>query len=862
MTIIEKLTEDILKDDYFNQLFIKSALLSAYTQFNIDNNLGTLSEKELKDILRFADILSNSKNSSARNKAYQIITFINSKYSHNPIYKTISKAVYSKLGNFPAIGYLEKYNSNNSILPINRIIEVEAKTLIQKVPDSDDLTFTDAQFELFSNLSNSIEYSFSGPTSMGKSFIIKAFIKKVIKNIPPENLVVIVPTRALINQFAIDLKKELSEVLETYKYRIVTNSNVSDIITEEQHSYIFILTPERLISYLSQENNPSIGFLFVDEAHKLASNNDSRSVTSYAAIEKALKKYGNIKLYFASPNVSNPEIFLKLFNRNNASNSFKTDETPVSQNLFFIDLSDNKIDYIIGNEHREIDSVGFFSNINSINDLIKTLGREKNNLIYCNSKNKTINYAFNFSQSLVKVPANEQSDAIKRAIRQIKEYIHPDYYLANLLEYRIAYHYGKLPQLIRNTVEELYQDGEVTNVFCTSTLLEGVNMPTQNIFILDNRNGRPKLEPIDFWNLSGRAGRLSKELYGNIYCIQHSECDWGNKEILHKKDIELKPTVLNRIDRNIQRIEKLLKEQDISATKTEQEILQYIANIISVDTMELEGNREPSPLLKKLIDKNKDTIIELAKSKVKDFTIPVSILNSNQSINLSVQNKVYNKLLELHKLGKNIKLPSVNQSHFYQVCKDVLDYMFDLYEWENAEKRLNNVNSLSYYATIMTQWVKGFSLSQIVKQSIDYYTDNNKEIVLDYDYINKVVFNPRNKKHINYVIETVIEDIEYILRFLFEKYFNHYHSIVVKLVGEENAGENWATLLEYGTQNRIVIALQNIGISRHTAIKVNEKCRNSGLVIKDNKLEKIEKELVLSKFRKNSMEYEELIKIL
>lgn len=123
MTIIEKLTEDILIDDYFILLFNKSALLSAYKQFNIVNT-NTFSEKELKDTLRFADILSNSKKSSARNKAYQLITFLNSNYSNNPIYKTISKAVYSKLGNFPAIGYLEKYNNNNSKLPLNRLIEV------------------------------------------------------------------------------------------------------------------------------------------------------------------------------------------------------------------------------------------------------------------------------------------------------------------------------------------------------------------------------------------------------------------------------------------------------------------------------------------------------------------------------------------------------------------------------------------------------------------------------------------------------------------------------------------------------------------------------------------------------------------
>ena len=62
------------------------------------------------------------------------------------------------------------------------MIEVEAKKLIQQVPDSENQVFTDSQYFLFKNLSSSLKYSFSGPTSMGKSFIIKAFIRKVIKN--------------------------------------------------------------------------------------------------------------------------------------------------------------------------------------------------------------------------------------------------------------------------------------------------------------------------------------------------------------------------------------------------------------------------------------------------------------------------------------------------------------------------------------------------------------------------------------------------------------------------------------------------------------------------------------------------------
>ena len=857
MTIIEKLTKDVLNDEYFKLIFSKCSLISAKYNLKIELSDNILTNKELTDALRFSDILSNSKSSEARNKAYQIITYLNHQFKNDEIYRTVSKAVYSKLGNFPAINYLTNYNENIAVLPFFRSLEVEAKKIIQKVPDSENFVFTDSQFELYSQLSNTLEYSFSGPTSMGKSFIIKAFIKKVMRNSPPENLVIIVPTRALINQFTLDLKDEIRELSEQYKYRILTNSNVSDLIGDEPHNYILILTPERLISYLSQENNPPIGFVFLDEAHKLANENDSRSVTTYTAIEKTIKKYGNIKLYFSSPNVSNPEVFLKLFDRNKPNSTFRTSESPVSQNLFFIDLLSKRIELIQKHESIEIKVQNLFQSIETTTDLILHLGSGKNNLIYCNSKAKTISEANELSKKLNK---QQLSIKIKKSIAQIKDYIHPDYYLANLLEHKVAFHYGKLPQLIRNLVEDLYKSEEVQNVFCTSTLLEGVNMPTQNIFILNGQNGRKPLSQIDFWNLSGRAGRLAKELYGNIFCVQHEDWIWKNKEILKKSEIILKPTVLTKIDRNLQKIEKILKEQKITGSQEEQAILRYIANIISVDTLEIKSNYK-SPLIERLIEKKKDKIIELAKANVKDYEIPSYILNSNQSINLNIQNKIFKLLQKANKEGKSIKLPShlIN----YETCLTVLKDLYVLYEWGNAEKKLKNEKSLNYYALLMNQWINGFGLNQIIKMSIQHYETNNGLIHLGYiegkpNYVN---FRKGNTEHINALIEKIIDDIEYVLRFLFEKYFNHYYQVIANILGEDSAGENWASLLEYGTQNRIAIALQNIGLSRHTALAIYRKCRHA-LNVEDGKLKSVNKNSILSEFKNGTLEHDEINRIL
>ncbi|KQT15107.1 hypothetical protein ASG31_16025 [Chryseobacterium sp. Leaf404] len=846
MKLIDKLTEDILQDKYFCNLFYKSLQITAEHIFKKQTRL-ILTNKELKDLLRFADILSNSTNSISRNKAYQIISALNHDYKDNEIYRTISKAIFSKLGNFPAINYLESKNNNLATLPLFREIEAETKKLIQVAPDGNGMIFTDTQFELFNKLSNSQEFSFSGPTSMGKSFIIKSFIKKVIKNTPPENIVIIVPTRALINQFFVDLKLELDELLEIYKYKIFINSNVTDILTEEKFNYIFILTPERLLSYLSQDTNPSIGFVFVDEAHKLANEKDSRSITTYSAIEKAQRKYGNIKLYFSSPNVSNPEIFLKLFNRD-FKNSFRTDESPVSQNIYYVNLINQEVEAHTNNSIIKLDNILNPNNDYNLIKFIKFIGTGKNNLVYCYSKKNVLEKATELSKSLKKI---DQTSLIEKAIKNIKDYIHPEYFLVDFIEKGIAYHHGKLPQLIRNLIEELYQKEEIRYVFCTSTLLEGVNMPTQNIFIIDNRSGsRTILSPIDFWNLSGRAGRLTRELEGNIFCVQHDSFKWDNTDLLQKKEITLQPTILTKIDRNLQKIEKALKNEEIkTGSETEKEILKYIANIIKVDTLETDANYK-SPIIDKLIEKNKQKIIDLARAGVINYDIPKSILKFHQTINFDIQEKIYKAV---QKSKKSI-LPTGNDIN-YESILNVLENFHNLYAWDKTEKKLSNKNSLKYYAVLMNQWVKGFPLSQIISQAIDYNHDTSQKIEVNFREFE--TFKKSNRRHINLLIEKIIDDIEYVLRFLLEKYFNHYYQILFNIVGEQKAGENWATLLEYGTQIPQVIALQNIGLTRNTAIKIFRDHRKT-LVLRENKLIGVDKAQLLNQFRRSSLEYDEI----
>lgn len=80
-----------------------------------------------------------------------------------------------------------------------------------------------------------------------------------------------------------------------------------------------------------------------------------------------------------------------------------------------------------------------------------------------------------------------------------------------------------------------------------------------------------------------------------------------------------------------------------------------------------------------------------------------------------------------------------------------------------------------------------------------------------------------------------------------------------KIIGEDTAGVNRATFLEYGTQNTIVIALQNYGLSRHSADYIFKKFKDC-LKIEGDTL--IEIHILRNSLSKEEIEYEEISSIL
>lgn len=831
--LIDRLVADVHQSRYFQKLFNKAQF--AKDSFTFDQETKSLTAKDLTHLLRFADILSSSKSELDRNLAYRIIGNVYEVNTRGARSKAYANAIVNKLGLWPTLGLLRKQKELDAALPIDRRIEAHIKKSAQKVPGAETF-FTDKQFELFTKLTQSKNFSFAAPTSMGKSFVILEMIRRITANTPKSDIVVLVPTRALISQVFTDVKEKLGSDLVKNNFQVATSSYaLSDLNSDPDQSFVFILTPERLLSLINSSPNYAFGYLFVDEAQKLASKKDHRSITTYQAIEQSIERNKSLHIYFSSPNVSNPESFLELFGRNK-KNTFKSKEGATSQHLYFVNLLDRSISQY----HNGLNSplpAHLLTEYQTAHDLFFRVGGQSPKIIYGGSVERTLARARSFKKYLSNNRVTPTSQVTLEASQQIREYIHPDYELANMLELGIAFHFGGLPQAVRTLIESLFRDGEIRYLFCTPTLLEGVNLPAKTIFVMSSKKGTPNLEPIDFWNLAGRAGRLAKEFSGNIVCIKDEEDQWNNLNILNEKskEITLTPTVLPK---NRKDVDSVLSNFEGKANSS---LPSKISDMLRIDSIRSNLGYDTS-LFNFYKDETNGLSATLAAASVVDIEIPIHIARSNLYIDLDTQNRAFKMIKASRGSLKLSQWPTMDE------IGQKLNFIFDIYNFEENEKKIKR-GSIVYFRRLIHRWIMGDSLSTLISNTLATQKTvwyKRESIPLD----------AKNPEHISAVVNNLIANIEHDLRFIFENYFGHYYQCLQEIYGEDS-GANWAQFIEFGTNDKDIAAMQVMGLARHTAVFLKRRY-SSVLSVSGGKIRGINFQRLLERIPRSSIYYADI----
>lgn len=826
---------DIESNEYLNELHKKILFNYALRLFQLEKK-NTAKEFDLLGALRFADLLSKSNHleASVNHKmwAQEIIVLLNELYPNNALVKLYAGSVFSSVGNHRG---LQQINADYKDATTFERVFAQYRSDYLTIPADTEKKFFSAQKIAYDHLEAPC-FSYSGPTSMGKSFIMRMFIKdEIVLQGAQKNYALIVPTKALINEVRSSIINDLNDNLEKRNYRVVTAA--SDIALEEQHNFIFVLTPERLLYLLISRPELQIDYLFLDEAHKLSGKN-SRGPFYYKVVDMLLKRPNRPHFIFASPNIPNPQVYLRLMNdviENDDESKLASTYSPVIQVKFLLDLCGQKVG--VYNEHtQEVIKVADIkvANISLKNMLLyfeaknMRLPEEKRSqtIVYYNGRAKAIAAARDFADSQgVQEKHDSELDALSR---DITREVHGDYYLAGMIKKGVAYHIGYLPASIRTRIETLFQSGKITTMFCTSTLLEGVNLPADNLFITDNKIFRSAMSPVDFRNLIGRVGRISYNLYGNVFFVSEEKSVKPEDyiEMLQtpvpeqELSIVTNPNVLKNVEK--QYVVEILKSgssvipqrvnDDGKALQSEESyvMMRKFGLILLRDIMEDRDSlvrREFSDLLS-VADED-----EIRAKFSNSPTLP------DDDINTSVDQT--KRLIKAIRDGLEYP-PCINGGFRYADVIEFLNKLATIFEWDTYEKSSLGKEPLRrWYAVILCQWMEGTGLSFIMKKAIEYRRDHPENFYVS-AYQPPTTYNDRSKEHRNVVFAETLEVIENIILFSISNYFLRFSNEYKKIHNVVEFDNNWYEYVEFGTTNPLTILLQRNGFSREAATFIRD----------------------------------------
>ncbi len=313
----------------------------------------------------------------------------------------------------------------------------------------------------------------SAPTSFGKTLLVDAFIS--LKR--PKCIVMIMPTIALIDE----TRRRLSRTFGS-EYKLLTA--VSDEY-DPAYPTIFILTQER---FLSRNDKLNIDLLFIDEFYKLdPSRADSRFEQLNLAVYRALPN--SKQSFFAGPHINDIRL------GENWSGNFrfvKTDYRTVTVNVVDRTNNDDRLS-------------NFLSDLKSVGD--------QSSLVFTKSPPS----ARVLLQKIIDEEVLYKSDIGPLLGDWIANNFHKEWAIAEGTQNGIAIHHGRLPRSLGQLFVQLFNQGDLKLLICTSTLIEGVNTSAANVFVYDKKISSTDFDFFSFANIRGRVGRMMRHYIGNVF---------------------------------------------------------------------------------------------------------------------------------------------------------------------------------------------------------------------------------------------------------------------------------------------------------------------------------------------------------
>lgn len=532
------------------------------------------------------------------------------------------------------------------------VIEAVYSSYQSSIEEKFGKSYTPLQASVSKEIDQSKYFTFSAPTSAGKSFLLREIIKDC-----QNDVLIIVPSRALIAEYYYDLIESLDKSVLVMQF-------AENIFQDKAKRRVYILTPERATEVFKYINEFKIDLILMDEAQ--ISEEDIRGIKFDAFVRRSDIVFPKSKKVFVHPFVKNPEAQLNKhgFTESSSSNNFELNSVGkifLSQNageFSYFSPYQEKIELVAANE-----------------DVVRKVLLDGGTALIYVSKSSIYAGTFigNFEKYIKICSPIENPDALE-IINELRLYVgvsrgdlERHSVFLNMMDFGIVVHHGSMPLKARLLIEKFIRSGFARICFATSTLSQGINMPFDIVWIYNFTN----MNPLALKNLIGRSGRSTRN---------QSYFDYGM-------------TVVN--SRNVKRFKKVMRSEvvlspiskldspDMATNEDMADVVESIKNNTFNDDLNL-----PQIQINRMVDADVEQDIRLI---LDHFLVDGNVLSGVGYYKLPITLRE-----SIKKAFKNIYLCHLRRGELTQAETSVLSASIPLMLWRIQGKSFSEIVSLRY----------------------------------------------------------------------------------------------------------------------------------------------------------------------
>lgn len=744
-----------------------------------------------------------------------------------------SRRILTDLGNFPALALVagkELEGGHSFMDALGRTLSRELNSV--RVGD-DWVPLTDFQKGAWDKLPDALAIAVSAPTSAGKSFLVIEHLCRLAETSSTFCAVYVVPTRALLSEVSSKIQRRLSESSDI---RISTVPTMDGASSARQ---VFVLTQERLQALLAI-SSVTFDLVIVDEAQNLSAG--SRGMILQESVEQAVGRSPGTRLILLAPGargfeaiggtigvpnlaVARSELPSVLQNRIQVK---KAEDA----NALALHLLTERGPQVLGMLRSER---GFDLPESRLAAAALELGATGGSLVYATGPTD--------AEKVARQIANGRPDVGDETLGAVADFvvqhIHPKYSLAWMIRRGVAFHYGKMPTLLRETIEGAFRSGQLRFLACTTTLFEGINLPARNVFIdTPTRGSGTALDAASLWNFAGRAGRMFADIVGNVFLVDYDE--WTEKPLdafvayeVNSAFVQAASDVPNKL---IDALEGRMPPE--GPRGDEARTVRAAAGLLISKAANKSARQYVDRTLRTLDENLRTRLADASGTASERIGLPASLLATNWTVDPFGLRRLYDKMQAKVAAGETLELLPVNP-HSKEASKCYGAIFTRIQREVNGRPRTYDAYA-ALVAGVAVDWMRGLPYPALLAKAVrrrerqieKKIASNRRDRELD----------PRSRVRdpvldVDDVIRKEFDLIEEQIRFQYVQLGKAYVDILVMVLkdtGQENRIEDiyeFPMALELGVATRSGWSFMELGLSRIAGAALQPEFPDSNLSV-------------------------------